>query len=487
MVKDFSDNFFEQELAEKAGELKRQRREKLKYGVQFTLQDIVDKIQPHTKEITNLMIGKIQKNKLLHLVSSIIEKDADGRIRVPALSESSDKTSPIWVYVGTHWEEVPHVQIFFDFIRDACGKMELSEELIDDVSFFAKLKKQVELKLSRHSEPKENENVVLVNFINGTLEIHRDGRRNFRQHSRKDYFRYVLPYPYDPYATCPRFQQFLDEVLPDQSVHTTILEYVGSCLIPWFHVEAVMAFLGNGSNGKSVLIGVIEKLFGKTCVAHENIADLTHDEVHRANIEGKLINVSTENEGRINSSAFKTLASGEPISCKKLYSQPYSMARYAKLLFAFNEMPNIRAGYANMRRWLVIKFDVCISEEQADTELGEKLALELPGIMNLVLNSLPDLLKRKKFSKSDTIKQAVQELEVRNNPVLQFIEDRCEVNSSALTKGSELYKDFCEYCSQNNYKELTNREFYRRLEEKYPFKQHNNQKAFNIRVIRYED
>lgn len=163
------------------------------------------------------------------------------------------------------------------------------------------------------------------------------------------------------------------------------------------------------------------------------------------------------------------------------------MTRYAKLLFAFNEMPNIRAGYANMRRWLVIKFDVCISEEQADTELGEKLALELPGIMNLVLDSLPDLLKRKKFTKSDTIRQAVLELEVRNNAVLQFIEDRCEVNSTVLTKGSELYKYFCEYCRQNNYKELTNREFYRRLEEKYPFKQHNNQKAFNIRVIRYED
>ena len=181
MIKDNLDCFFVQELAEKADELKRQRREKLKYGVQFTLQDIVDKIQPHTKEITNLMIGKIQKNRLLHLVSSIIEKDADGRIRVPALSESSDKTSPIWVYVGTHWEEIPHVQIFFDFIRDACRKMELSEELIADVSFFAKLKKQVELKLSRYSEPKENENVVLVNFINGTLEIYRDDIKVYTQ------------------------------------------------------------------------------------------------------------------------------------------------------------------------------------------------------------------------------------------------------------------------------------------------------------------
>ena len=278
----------------------------------------------------------------------------------------------------------------------------------------------------------------------------------------------------------------MDEVLPNQGVHKPILEYIASCLVPWLHEEKVMAFLGSGSNGKSILIKTIEKLFGENGVAHENLYDLTRDEVHRANIEGKLINVATENDGCIKSAAFKTLASREPISCKRLYSQPYTMKQYARLLFAFNEMPKIKGGHANMRRWQLVKFDVRISEEQADLELEEKLARELSGIMNLVLDVLPELLKRKKFSKSEAMEQAVRELEIGNDDVLQFIDDRCETNTATLTKGTELFKAFCEYCQQNKLPEITIREFYRRLEEKYQSKPDGHQKAFNIKVVRYE-
>lgn len=481
-----NNNPFENELNAKSSELEIQRKEMLKKGVKLTLQDIVDKIESHTEEITALMIGKIQKAKLQNLAACVIAEGTDGRLRVPAFSEQNDKTSPVWVFVGTHWEVIDDDQLFFDFIRNACTKMGLGTEFVDDVLFFKKLKKQVELKLSRHTETDEDENVVLVNFINGTLVIHRDGTRYIRPHRREDYFRYVLPYCYDPLAECPRFLQCMDEVLPNQGVHKPILEYIASCLVPWLHEEKVMAFLGSGSNGKSILIKTIEKLFGENGVAHENLYDLTRDEVHRANIEGKLINVATENEGRINSAAFKTLASREPISCKKLYSQPYTMKQYARLLFAFNEMPKIKGGHANMRRWLLVKFDVRISEEQADLDLEEKLACELSGIMNLVLDVLPELLKRKKFSKSEAMEQAVRELEVGNDDVLQFVEDRCETNTSTLTKGTELFKAFCEYCQQNKLPEITIREFYRHLEEKYQPKPNGHQKAFNIKVVRYE-
>lgn len=474
------------ELDAKSSELEIQHKEMLKKGVKLTLQDIVNKIESYTAEITALMIGKIQKAKLQNLAASVIVESADGRVRVPAFSTQKDKTSPIWVFVGTHWVGIEYDQIFFDFIRDACTKMGLGMEFVDDVPFFEKLKRQVEWKLSRHTETEEDENVVLVNFINGTLEIHRDGTRQIRPHRREDFFRYVLPYCYDPQAECPRFLQFMDEVLPNQSVHKPILEYIASCLVPWLHEEKVMAFLGSGSNGKSKLINTIEKLFGENGVAHENIDDLTRDEVHRANIEGKLINVSTENEGRIKSATFKTLASREPISCKKLYSQPYTMKQYARLLFAFNDMPKIKGGHANMRRWLLVKFDIRISEEQADLELEEKLARELSGIMNLVLDVLPELLKRKKFSKSEAMEQAVRELEIGNDDVLQFIDDRCETDTTKLTKGTELFKAFCEYCQQNKLPEITIREFYRRLEEKYQSKPDGHQKAFNINVVHYE-
>ena len=152
-------------------------------------------------------------------------------------------------------------------------------------------------------------------------------------------------------------------------------------------------------------------------------------------------------------------------------------------------MPKIKSTLANMRRWLLVKFNVYISEEQADMDLGEKLAQELPGILNLVLSVLPDLLKRKKFSRSEEIDRAVNEMEYDNDPVLQFITLRCDAKPEYSTKGSELFKGFCDFCIQNNIpNDLKNQGFYKRLEAlgHKPFMD-NNQKAFHIRIVRYED
>lgn len=475
-----------QEMTAKADELKKQRERILKNGLNYALKNIYGSIRSQKNTIDEL-IKKGKGKEILDFAADTILKATNGNMKVPHYSSSLDKTSPVLVYTGMHWEEIPKEQLFFDFIRGACKKIGVSGAYVNDPGFFKNMKKRVELMLSHTMEQKEKEDVVWVNFANGTLEIKRNGRRRFRPHCREDYFRYVLPYNYDKQAQCPRFLQFLDEVLPDSSTHTTILEFIAYCLVPWLKLEKILALLGTGSNGKSVLLDVIKQLFGMYNVAYESLADLTTNECHRANIEGRLVNVSTENEGHINSAIFKTLASGEPCSCRLYYSQPYTMTRYAKLLFAFNDMPRINSGYGSMRRWLLIKFNVRITEEQADTELNDKLAEELPGIMNLVLDVLPGLLERKKFSKSEAVEKANKELEFRNNPVQQFVMNRCKV-SERLTKGSELYKDFKEFCDQNNYRKLSNQSFYERLEELGNLPQQDgHQKAFYLKVVKYED
>ncbi len=480
-------NNFANEVAMKNGELSSQRRAMLKHGVEITLRHLmVEMMESHEAEINRLIVSKASQKALQNCVAIIIVEATDGMVRVPYYASQDDKTSVTWVYTGTHWADIPDAQLFLDRMRDACRKMGLWEDYCNDNIFGKKLRKQVEYMLSSYTRQPDNENVVLVNFLNGTLEISREGTCRLRPHCREDYFLYVLPYQYDPDAQCPRFQRYFNEVLPDPDAQKIILEYVASCFVPWLHLEKVLTLLGSGANGKSVLLYVITQLFGKTNVAHENIYDLTHDEVHRANIEGKLIDICTENSGKIRSDAFKTLASREPISCKRLYSQPYTMTEYARLLFSFNDMPKIESSYATMRRWLPIKFETRFSDDQADTELGEKLVQELPGIMNMVLGVLPGLLERKKFSKSAVVEKALQELEFHNNPVQQFVEERCEP-CTVLTKGSELFKAFREFCDQNNYRRLSNQEFYHQLEEKYDSSSLDHQKAFYLRVARYED
>ena len=474
------------ELSRAASKLEARQMAMLKDGIYIVKDEILQFIEP-------LSVQEVQSCKknddLISLAAKHIVKACKGRLLVPHLTLPIDKTSPVWVWNGMFWDEIPDIQIFYDFVGDACQKLGIGEETADNPKFSKPLYKTIEKKISRYPRKRYTEDVVLVPLLNGVLEIDRTGQRTIRPHRREDYLRYVLPYEYDEQAQCPRFKRYLDEVLPDATVHQPLLEYMAYPLVPWLHIEKIMAFLGSGANGKSVLIRIIEGLYGKRNLAHENLHDLTYDEVHRANIEDKLFNVCQENEGRIKGSVLRTMVSGETITVKKLYSQPYETDNYAKLLFSFNEMPQVKSIEANMRRWMLVKFDRHFSDEEADTDLSETLARELPGILNLLLSVLPGLMERKKFTKSEAIDRAVMEMEFDNDPVLQFLTLRCDAKPEYQTKASELFKAFGEFCQQSNIAyDLKNQGFYKRLEAlgHKPFMD-NNQKMFHIRVVRYED
>lgn len=476
----------QEELSRAADELEARQLALLKDGIHIVTDEILQCIEPINLDD---MPRNIRDNDLIDLLAKDIAKSCKGRMMVPHLSLALDKTSPVWVWNGMCWDEISDPQIFYDFVGNACRKMGISEEIADRPTFAKGLYKTIEKKISRYPRKRDTEERVLVPLLNGVLEIDRTGQRTIRAHRRDDYFRYVLPYKYDEQARCPHFQQFLCDVLPDERVHLPVLEYMAYPLVSWLHIEKLMAFLGSGANGKSVLISVIEGIYGKRNLSHENMHDLTYDEVHRANIEDKPLNVCTENEGRIKASVLRTMVSGEPITVKKLYSQPYETDRYAKLLFSFNEMPRVKSIEANMRRWMLVKFERHFSEDEADTQLSKTLAGELSGILNLLLSVLPGLMERKKFSKSDAIDRAVMEMEFDNDPVLQFLTLRCAAKPEYQTKASELFKAFGDYCLQCNIdSELRNQGFYKRLEAlgHKPFME-NNQKMFHIRVVRYED
>jgi phage/plasmid-associated DNA primase len=52
----------------------------------------------------------------------------------------------------------------------------------------------------------------LLNFVNGTVDL-RTGR--LQRHSRADLITKMIPFAYNPRATCPHFQESLTRILPD--------------------------------------------------------------------------------------------------------------------------------------------------------------------------------------------------------------------------------------------------------------------------------
>ncbi len=123
----------------------------------------------------------------------------------------------------------------------------------------------------------------------------------------------MLPYAFDPNATCPIFFKYLDEIFLGKQAQIDFLqEAVGYILQRSIPVHTLFLLVGNGSIGKSVLINTITSLFGEDNTSNINLTRLS-DEYYVLDLFGKMLNVSSETPNRIatNTDRIKEVVSGD--------------------------------------------------------------------------------------------------------------------------------------------------------------------------------
>ena len=318
----------------------------------------------------------------------------------------------MYVFTGTHFESMDSYDVKV-FIKEAYGKLygdpiaASKKELINGlVSQLPYTTMALDVKQAMDK----------INFKNGTLSLN---TMFLKRHNWKDYFRYVLPYDYDPKADCPMFKKYLNEVMPEREAQDVLAEYIGWLFIPDLRLEKILFLYGSGCNGKSVFVEIVEALVGKDNVSHESLSDLCgeYGANSRANLSGKLLNTCSDvAPNAFAGDLFKRLASQEPISMKTLYKDVITTDEYAKMLFCLNELPrtnDISNGF--YRRFLIAPFQVQIPKAKIDPELSKKIiALELPGIMNWALEGRKRLVTDKKFTESPVMNRALEEYRSRN-------------------------------------------------------------------------
>lgn len=318
----------------------------------------------------------------------------------------------MYVFTGTHFESMDSYDVKV-FIKEAYGKLygdpiaASKKELINGlVSQLPYTTMALDVKQAMDK----------INFKNGTLSLN---TMFLKRHNWKDYFRYVLPYDYDPKADCPMFKKYLNEVMPEREAQDVLAEYIGWLFIPDLRLEKILFLYGSGCNGKSVFVEIVEALVGKDNVSHESLSDLCgeYGANSRANLSGKLLNTCSDvAPNAFAGDLFKRLASREPISMKTLYKDVITTDEYAKMLFCLNELPrtnDISNGF--YRRFLIAPFQIQIPKARIDPELSKKIiALELPGIMNWALEGRKRLVTDKKFTESPIMNRALEEYRSRN-------------------------------------------------------------------------
>lgn len=283
-----------------------------------------------------------------------------------------------------------------------------------------------------------------VNAQNG--ELHWTGRLwELRPHQKASHAISQIPVAWEAGAKCPRFEQFLGEVFhPDEDAgekKTLLLELMGYSLVPSAEYEKFALLVGNGANGKSVVLHVLQALLGR-----ENCAAVSpvqfNNRFQKAHLHGKLANLVTElPEGAVIADAeLKAIVSGELITAEHKLQKPFDFRPTCTVWVATNHMPGTRDfSDALFRRACVIKFNRTFSEEEQDKRLKDKLEQELPGILCLALTAYGHVLQRGAFTMPPSVIEARQEWRLDADQVAAFLDDEVEQAPGEKTESQALY------------------------------------------------
>lgn len=362
------------------------------------------------------------------------------------------KNGFIYVYNGAYWQVID-TEDFKPFLADAAIKMGVP---VFDAKYHAFKDELYKQFISSSNLPTpERKDSIMINLLNGTFEIS-GSRQLLRQPKREDFIKYQLPFEYRLDAKCPLFFQYLNRVLPDEDCRKVLSEYLGYVFVNNLKLEKALILYGSGANGKSVFFEIINAILGEENTCSYSLQNLTkYDSYQRAELSNKLLNYASEINGKLETSIFKQLVSGEPVEARQIYGKPFTMKDYGKLMFNCNELPKeVEQTNAFFRRFIIIPFIITIPEAEQDPELAKKIiSNELSGVFNWILEGLQRLIVQKKFTQSTLIREQVNAYRKESDSVAMFIEDenyKPSIDEDMPLKS--MYNEYRIYCNDNGYR-----------------------------------
>ena len=247
-----------------------------------------------------------------------------------------------------------------------------------------------------------------------------------------------------------------------------LLQVIGYTMYPHdypFHKAVLL--VGEGSNGKTTFLGLIEKILGTWNVAHVNLRDLD-PRVNRfaaADLYGKLANISSEPvRGSFDPTLFKMITGEDYVRIERKFRDAFDAKLYAKMIFAANTLPEVTEDTKGFwDRWIVILFPNMFPRTMSREEFIEKNLV--PEIQEIIISSLYAFYVAMKTGGfvSAGLRDPKEEWLRRSNPVYSVLRDMIEdglivLDKSARAAKSDVYQLYVNMCRESDEKCVEKRE-----------------------------
>ncbi len=282
-----------------------------------------------------------------------------------------------------------------------------------------------------------------------------------------------------------KFRQFITDILPDAEIANFMQRWFGYCLTGSTKEQVIVMCYGSGSNGKSVLMSLINRIMG-TYAQVLPFASLLHDDKRRgsepspdlAQLPGARLVTAAEPESgaKFSESMIKQITGGEKIKARHLRQDFFEFRPEFKPMLSFNNKPFIRGQDDGIwRRILLVPFkQKYVEEYELPDHPGAKLKdkglerrlweQEAPGILNWMLDGYR-LWAESGLQIPDKVRAATDEYRQESNPVREFIGMACRHDLSATIQANRLYEAFKLWCVDNMMEIKSIQWFGRRIKE----------------------
>jgi len=295
-----------------------------------------------------------------------------------------------------------------------------------------------------------------LNTPSGTLDLETG---EVHEHRFSDYVTRVTGAAYDPTATCPRWEAFLEEVVPDIEVRLFLQRSVGYALTDLTKEQCLWFLYGLGRNGKTTFINAVRSVLGDYAAATKasTLMLKAHGDDKRNDIAvlrgARFVSATEAEDGQqLAEALIKEVTGGDPVTARLMYAEFFTFRPTFKIWLAANHKPVIRGTDLGIwRRIHLVPFEVTVAEDKVDRELPDALAAEASGILNWAINGYRQwqtvgLLPPK------AVEAATAAYREESDPLRDFF-DECTIKGATQTAvASELFASYQAWAVANGIK-----------------------------------
>lgn len=331
------------------------------------------------------------------------------------------------------------------------GEENLIQILSQNISLTSRQYRELIYQLRLKVKPSDDN--ICFRLNNGILIKNDDGLYSVVD-DNGEFSPFTLDITYDESSNDEYVNKFLNDIsCNNEEKKNALIELIGSLFLVENSPCKIYYLYGpGGANGKSTFTSMLRNFLGSHLTSNIDIEGL-QDDTNMASLIGKMLNISDDADFSVlkfnKTSRMKSIASGETLTVRPIYSQPITSKFFCLLVVSCNNLPlfdDKSGGLA--RRLVILDFSMKLEKGQKIANMVELLSTPSAKstLLNYAIKGMNQIISNNyELSESEIINKTMSDYYLETDNVRSFLKER-DIEGK---KVSDVYSSYLDYCKND--------------------------------------